>query len=67
MIAIASPFAAEEFSIRTMLSAGKDNANFIALLPQTFISASEDNICALLRNQGYLPGKIIAIASNASG
>lgn len=61
-----SPFAEEEFNIGTMLSAGNDQANFIALLPQTFLSASEDNICALLRNQGFLPGKIIAIASNAT-
>lgn len=66
LIAIVSPFTEEEFNIGTMLSAGNDQANFIALLPQTFISASEDNICALLRNQGYLPGKIIAIASNAT-
>ena len=66
LIAIVSPFAEEEFNIGTMLSAGNDQANFIALLPQTFISASEDNICALLRNQGFLPGKIIAIASNAT-
>ena len=66
LIAIASPFTAEEFSIGTMLSAGNDHANFIALLPQTFISASEDNICALLREHGFLPGKIIAIASNAT-
>lgn len=49
-----------------MLSAGNDQANFIALLPQTFISASENNICTLLRDQGFLPGKIIAIASNAT-
>ena len=66
LIAIASPCTEEEFSIGAMLSAGKDNANFIALLPQTFISASKDNICTLLRDQGYLPGKIIAIASNAT-
>ena len=66
LIAIVSPFTEEEFNIGTMLSAGNDHANFIALLPQTFISASEDNICTLLRNQGYLPGKIIAIASNAT-
>jgi len=66
LIAIVSPFTEEEFNIGTMLSAGNDQANFIALLPQTFISASEDNICALLRDQGFLPGKIIAIASNAT-
>ena len=66
LIAIVSPFTEEEFNIGAMLSAGNDQANFIALLPQTFISASEDNICAPLRNQGYLPGKIIAIASNAT-
>ena len=66
LIAIVSPFTEEEFNIGTMLSAGKDNANLVALLPQTFISASEDNICALLRDQGFLPGKIIAIASNAT-
>ncbi len=66
LIAIASPFTAEEFNISAMLSAGKNNANFIALLPQTFISASDNNICALLRDQGFLPGKIIAIASNAT-
>ena len=66
LIAIVSPFTAEDFSIGTMLSAGKDNAKFIALLPQTFISASEDNICSVLRDQGFLPGKIIAIASNAT-
>lgn len=66
LIAIVSPFTEEEFNIGTMLSAGNDHANFIALLPQTFISASEDNICAPLRNQGYLPGKIFAIASNAT-
>lgn len=66
LIAIASPFTEEEFNIGTMLSAGSDHANFIALLPQTFISASEDNICTLLRDQGFLPGKIIAIASNAT-
>lgn len=66
LIAIVSPFTAEEFNIGAMLSAGKDNANFIALLPQTFISASKDNICTLLRDQGFLPGKIIAIASDAT-
>ena len=66
LIAIASPFTAEEFNIGAMLSAGKDNANFIAFLPQTFISASKDNICTLLRDQGYLPDKIIAIASDAT-
>ena len=66
LIAIASPFTEEEFNIGAMLSAGKDNANFIALLPQTFISASKDNICTLLRDQGYLPDKIIAIASDAT-
>ena len=66
LIAIVSPFTEEKFDIGTMLSAGNDQANFIALLPQTFISASENNICALLRNQGFLPGKIIAIASNAT-
>jgi len=66
LIAIVSPFTEEEFIIGTMLSAGNDQANFIALLPQTFISASEDNICALLRDQGFLPGKIIAIASNTT-
>jgi len=66
LIAIVSPFTEEEFDIGTMLSAGKDNANFIALLPQTFVSASDNNICTLLRDQGYLPGKIIAIASNAT-
>ena len=66
LIAIVSPFTEEEFSIGTMLSAGNDHANFIALLPQTFVSASEDNICTLLRDQGFLPGKIIAIASNAT-
>lgn len=49
-----------------MLSAGNDQANFIALFPQTFISASDNNVCALLRDQGFLPGKIIAIASNAT-
>ena len=66
LIAIVSPFTEEEFNIGTMLSAGNDQANFIALLPQTFISASENNICTLLRDQGFLPGKIIAIASNAT-
>ncbi len=66
LIAIVSPFTEEEFNIGAMLSAGKDNANFIALLPQTFISASKDNICTLLRDQGYLPDKIIAIASDAT-
>ena len=66
LIAIVSPFTEEEFNIGTMLSAGNDHANFIALLPQTFVSASEDNICTLLRDQGFLPGKIIAIASNAT-
>ncbi len=66
LIAIVSPFTEEEFNIGTMLSAGNDQANFIALLPQTFVSASDNNICALLRNQGFLPGKIIAIASNAT-
>ena len=66
LIAIASPFTEEEFNIGTMLSAGNDYANFIALLPQTFISASENNISALLRDKGFLPGKIIAIASNAT-
>ena len=66
LIAIVSSFTEEEFNIGTMLSAGNDQANFIALLPQTFISASEDNICALLREQGFLPGKVIAIASNAT-
>lgn len=66
LIAIVSPLTAEDFSIDTMLSAGKDNAKFIALLPQTFISASEDNICSVLRDHGFLPEKIIAIASNAT-
>ena len=66
LIAIVSPFTEEEFDIGTMLSAGNDQATFIALLPQTFISASDNNICALLREQGFLPGKIIAIASNAT-
>lgn len=66
LIAIVSPFTEEEFNIGTMLSAGNDQANFIALLPQTFVSASDNNICALLRKQGFLPGKIIAIASNAT-
>ena len=66
LIAIVSPFTAEEFSIGTMLSAGKDNANFIALLPQTFISASDNNICTLLRDHCFHLGKIIAIASNAT-
>ncbi len=66
LIAIVSPFTAEEFSIGTMLSAAKDNANFIALLPQTFISAPEDNVCAVLRDHGFLPNKIIAIAPNAT-
>ena len=66
LIAIVSPFTEEEFNIDAMLSAGKDNANFIALLPQTFISAPKDNIYTLLRNQGYLPNKIIAIASDAT-
>ena len=66
LIAIVSPFTEEEFNIGTMLSSGNDQANFIALLPQTFISASDNNICALLREQGFLPGKIIAIASNAT-
>ncbi len=66
LIAIVSPFTEEEFNIGTMLSAGNDQANFIALLPQTFVSASDNNICALLLEQGFLPGKIIAIASNAT-
>jgi len=66
LIAIVSPFTEEEFDIGTMLSAGNDQANFIALLPQTFISASKDNICTLLRDQGFLPSKMIAIASNAT-
>ena len=66
LIAIVSPFTEEKFDIGTMLSAGNDQANFIALLPQTFVSASDNNICALLREQGFLPGKIIAIASNAT-
>ena len=66
LIAIASPFTEEEFNIGTMLSAGKDTANFIALLPQTFISASKDNICTLLREHGFFPSKIIAIASGAT-
>ena len=66
LIAIVSPFTEEEFNIGTMLSAGNDQANIIALLPQTFVSASDNNICALLREQGFLPGKIIAIASNAT-
>ena len=66
LIAIVSPFTEEEFDICTMLSAGNDQANFIALLPQTFVSASDNNICALLREHGFLPGKIIAIASNAT-
>ena len=65
LIAIVSPFTEEEFDIGTMLSAGNDQANFIALLPQTVIS-SDNSICALLREQGFLPGKIIAIASNAT-
>ena len=66
LIAIVSPFTEEQFNIGTMLSAGNDQANFIALLPQTFISASDNNICTLLRDQGFLPGKIIAIASNTT-
>ncbi|MBP3477956.1 MAG: hypothetical protein J6K03_00550 [Oscillospiraceae bacterium] len=66
LIAIVSPFTEEEFNIGAMLSAGTDNANFIALLPQTFISASKDNICTLLRDHGFLPSKIIAIASDAT-
>ena len=66
LIAIVSPFTEEEFNIGTMLSAGNDQANFIALLPQTFISASDNNICALLRDHSFLPEKIIAIASNAT-
>ena len=66
LIAIVSPFTEEEFNIGTMLSSGNDQANFIALLPQTFISASDNNICALLRDHSFLPGKIIAIASNAT-
>ena len=66
LIAIVSAFTAEEFSIGTTLSAGKDNANFIALLPQTFISAPEDNVCAVLREHGFLPSKIIAIAPSAT-
>ena len=52
LIAIVSPFTEEKFDIGTMLSAGNDQATFIALLPQTFISASDNNICALLREQG---------------
>ena len=66
LIAIASPFTAEEFSIGTTLSAGKDNATFIALLPQTFISSPEDNVCAALWDHGFLPSKIIAIAPSAT-
>ena len=66
LIAIVSPFTEEEFDIGTTLSAGNDQASFVALLPQTFVSASDNNICALLREQGFLPGKIIAIASNAT-
>ena len=66
LIAIVSPFTEEEFNIGTMLSAGNDQANFIALLPLTFISASDNNICALLRDHSFLPEKIIAIASNAT-
>ncbi|MBQ6890491.1 MAG: hypothetical protein IJN53_05705, partial [Oscillospiraceae bacterium] len=66
LIAIVSPFTEEEFNIETMLSAGNDQANFIALLPQTFVSTSDNNICALLRDHSFLPGKIIAIASNAT-
>ena len=66
LIAVASPFTVEEFSIGTMLSAGKDNANFIALLPQTLISTHADNICAVLRDHGFLPNKIIAIAPSAT-
>ena len=66
LIAIISPFTEEEFNIGTMLSAGKGNAKFIALLPQTFISASENNICTLLRDHDFLPDKIIAIASDAT-
>ena len=66
LITIASTFTEEEFNIGAMLSAGMDNANFIALLPQTFISTSENNVCTLLRDHGFLPGKIIAIASDAT-
>lgn len=66
LIAIVSPFTEEEFNIGTMLSAGNDQANFIALLPQTFISAPEDNVCAILRDHGFLPNKFIAIASSAT-
>ncbi len=66
LIAVVSPFTAEEFSIGTMLSSGKDNANFIALLPQTFISAPKDNVCTVLRDHSFLPSKIIAIAPSAT-
>ena len=66
LIVIASPFTVEDFSISTVLSAGRDSANFLALLPQTFLSASGDNVCAVLRERGFLPSKIISIAPSAT-
>ena len=66
LIAIASPITVEEFSIGTILSAGRDNANFLALFPQTFLSAPGDNVCAVLRERGFLPSKIISITPSAT-
>jgi len=68
LIAISSLPAEEEFNIGTVLSAGKDNAGFIALLPQTAISAPKDNTCSIpiLQKHNFLPNKIIAIAPQAT-
>lgn len=66
LIAVSSLPTEEEFSIGTVLSTGKDNASFIALLPQTAISAPTDNVCTTLQAHDFFPYKIIAIASQAT-
>jgi integrase len=66
MIAIPSMPSTEEFNVGTVLSTGKDNAGFIALLPQTAISAPKENICATLQVHNFFPDKIIAIAPQAT-
>lgn len=66
LIAIVSVCTAEELNIGAVLSSGRGNAYFLALFPQTLLSASKDNVCAILRDHGFLPSKIIAIASHAT-
>lgn len=66
LIAVPSLNTEEKLSISVVLSAGKDNANFIALLPQTAISAPKENICATLQAHDFFPNKIITIAPQAT-